>query len=107
LPLPFQADQVVVFQQGHRPQVGKTPPLNQHLEIAMQRTARAETLRGGLPLTTGPQHVKDAVDDRSPGQRRPPTHLAPTPFGQQHFDAFPHPVGHAKLIAYDFFRLHP
>jgi hypothetical protein len=107
LPLPFQTHQVIVFQQGHGPEVGKTATLDQRLKVAVQRAPRTERLRNGLPLATGPQHIENAVDHPPPRQRRPPAHLPLMPFRQQRFDAFPHLVGHAKTSIDNFFLLHP
>jgi hypothetical protein len=62
LPIPPDADSVVVLVEGGLPQLAEHAALLPPLKVAVQAAAGTELGWSGLPLTTGPQDVEDAVE---------------------------------------------
>jgi hypothetical protein len=96
LPVPVDADPVVVLAEGDLPQLAKHTPLLPPLEVSVEAAARAELGRRGLPLATGPQDVEDAVEDLAVRQARAAAPGGPPDLGEQRLDPLPQRVRDAK-----------
>jgi hypothetical protein len=59
----------VIFEQGIPSKVLKEAALDKSLEVTMQGTARAKGFGDRLPLTTGAEHIKDAIENLPPRKR--------------------------------------
>ena len=98
LPLPVDADHVVVLVQGVLPELAEHAPLLPAREVAVEAAPRTELGRGGLPLTAGPQDVEDPVEYPAVRQGRA-TALTGSPHPrQERFDPLPQRVRDAKRL---------
>jgi hypothetical protein len=99
LPFPLNAFEFVVFLQSHPPNGCKEFLANQKLKVAMQATSRTKLARCRFPLTAGPQHIKNTVEDLPPLQRLS-AWMSSSAFmtRQQWIQAFPECIGDPPLI---------
>ena len=82
LPIPVDADQLVVLVQGGLPELAEHAPLLPTLEVPVQAAAGAELGRDGLPLAARPQDVEDAVENLAVRQAGTPTLRGSPDLGQ-------------------------
>src|SRR5271165_1741083 len=106
LPLPLDPMEFVVFLEGSGSKILKDTVSYPRLKIAVQGTARTKFRRSGLPLTTGPQHVKDSIKNPAKLQSRPPTFPASPVFRQQRFYPLPKLVRDPPCLR-NLFPFHP
>jgi hypothetical protein len=98
LPLPVDADQLVVLVQGVLPERAEHPPLLPPLEVPVEAAAGPELGRNGLPVAAGPQDVEDAVEHLAVWQAGAAALGGRTDPGEQWLDPFPQGVGDTERL---------
>lgn len=98
LPLPVDADLVVVLVQGGRPQLAERAALLPPLEVPVESTPRPELRGDGLPRAAGPQDIGDAVENLAIGQPGSPTLAGPPDPGEEGLDPLPEGVREAEVL---------
>src|SRR5687768_7524123 len=98
LPVPVDAQLVVVLGEGGLPEFAKHALLLPALEVAVEAAAASELRWSGLPLATGPQDVEDPIEYLTPGQGRASSLAGSPDSRQERFETFPEHVGDAKVV---------
>jgi hypothetical protein len=98
LPLPVDADPVVVLVQGDLPQGAEHAPLLPPLEVPVQAAPGPELGRGGLPVAAGPQDVEDAVEHPAVRQPGPAALGGPPDPGEERLDPLPQGVRDTEVL---------
>ena len=98
LPFPVDPDQVVVLVEGSLPQLAEHAPPLPPLEVPVETTAGPELGRDGLPVTTRPQDVEDAIEDVTIGQAGAATPGGPPNLREERFHPIPQGIRHTKRL---------
>jgi hypothetical protein len=97
LPVPVDAEHVVVLAQGGLPEFAEHAARLPALEVAVQAAARTELGRDGFPVTSRAQNIEDAVENLAVRQAWTPTFGGSSRPWQERFDPLPQGIRNAEV----------